>query len=1170
MSTKPRSSKPVVKPARKKAAPQATPAGTTVAKTPRKKKDTAKLVGRFAVDFAAVRSKQLQRNGLTMAPATVRGARAAAEDNPALLRLQALAARDASAPAARTSAPMAPVNVARANWTPMGPLAVPNGQTYGGARVLISGRVTAIAPHPTDGNAIFIGTSRGGVWRTRDGGTTWAALGDDQPSLAIGALALGTNNPDVLYAGTGEGNVQFYSTAYALSSAPGVYLGVGVLRSTDGGANWTLHAAALLANHSFYRIAVDRGNANRAFAATSRGLCRTTDGTTWVALSGAGLPAISTTVIACTDVLIDRSDSTGNTVYAAFWRSSIYKSANALAASPTFTQLTTGLPTGSTTSRISLKQSPSSPAHKYALVASSSDSFLGLYRTTNAAGTTWELCTNSATISLYGAFTSDVNVDPTTPDVVYVSGVELYKCQRNAMTGAWSAGNIGSNIHPDSHTFGFHPTLNQTIYSGNDGGFFVSRDGGATWDDSPNEGLCLMQYEAIDNHGSSDALVQGGTQDNGTQQYRNSPVHYHSADGDGGYCTVSKLNGNNVTHAYYANTPQRSTAAGKFGSYAGVSTGLNGNGLFYPPAAISPSSDRIAWGTDVINIDNAMGTGGWPGSGVSLPGINGRVSAVSFTSNSLIYCATTSGQVYRLDLSGATWTARALHVAPLPTGQWIWDVHSLPGDANTVVVAFSGFGLAQHVWRGTVPAAGTAAWFAVSNGLPDVPMYALAFGSATQWFVGTDIGAFRSTDAGANWANFSQGLPNTAIYDLRLRQGSNLLRAATHGRGLWELRIDLTTQPTVDIFVRDHIMDTGRAMGGVPVPAAWEDTTRYIALNDLCFWWHCADIKTDAPPSWQLLPGEANYLNFETRLVHENPEKGNQNRVYVQVHNRGPLAAANVTVKIMTAGASAGLPDLPADFWTAWPNSAGDANWTPVGAPQTIATLDPLRPTVLQWDWTPDASADAHSCMLVVIDSPSDPVPASTKANFNIAQLITAEKRAGLKNLHLVNLLPSVIRPLPFYLHGSRGLKNSYLLRIPALAHPELRMGMLLSKGLSERLVAAELPRGLKVSRLAATDLARLKQYWLKNEMRSDASWERFLKTFDVSRQFSVDPLSKGVELPLSIRAGTREVIMLLIRSGELKQVKVSPLATLTLQQATARGEVVGGSTFVFKTAKPH
>ncbi|MEO8655666.1 MAG: hypothetical protein ABI409_16180, partial [Ramlibacter sp.] len=490
------------------------------------KKNPDKLIGRFSQDFAAMRGEMLQRANL-VPPGTVHAAAGlAGESNPALLRLKALTERDQPGPAAHVTAP---VSAALPNWTPLGPLAVPGGQTYGGPRILISGRVTAVAPHPTDGNTIFLGTSRGGVWRTQDGGATWAALGDNQPSLAIGALAMGTSNPNVLYAGTGEGNVQFYSTAYTLDSAPGVYLGVGVLRSTDGGATWALQASTLLSNHSFYRIAVDRNNADRAFAATSRGLCRTTNGATWDALGGGGLPAISTSVIACTDVLIDRGDSTGNTVYAAFWGSGIYKSTNALSASPTFTQLTTGLPAGGSTSRISLKQSASSPERKYALVASGSDTFQGLYRTTNAAGTSWELCTSSPTIQLYGAFTSDVNVDPTTPDVVYVSGVELYKCQRNATTGAWSVSNIGTNIHPDSHTFGFHPTLNQTLYSGNDGGFFVSRDGGATWDDKPNEGLCLLQYEAIDNHASSDAIVQCGTQDNGTQQFRNSPVHYHSA-----------------------------------------------------------------------------------------------------------------------------------------------------------------------------------------------------------------------------------------------------------------------------------------------------------------------------------------------------------------------------------------------------------------------------------------------------------------------------------------------------------------------------------------------------------------------------------------------------------------------------------------------------------------
>ena len=1159
------------KAAPKKTATKATtkaPAKKTAARRPRK--DTTKLVGRFSVDFAAPQATQRSRaltepTGAPAVPAAPAAEAPAAEQNVALRRLRALEERDA-ADRPRPRGAM-PVDVSKPNWTPLGPLAVPGGQTYGGARVLISGRVTAIAPHPTDGDRIYIGTSRGGVWRTDDAGQTWRALGDDQPSLAIGALAIGVNDPQVLYAGTGEGNLQLYSSQFGLSSAPGVYLGLGVLRSTDGGDSWVNHATSLLANHSFYRIAVDPQNANHAFAATSRGLCRTTDGFSWTVLTGSGLPPVTSQgpVIACTDVLVDRSDPSGNTLYAAFWGSGLYRSTNALASTPTFTQLTTGLPSGTSTSRISLAQSASSPAHTYALIANSSDAFLGVYRTSTAAGTTWQLCTSDTTIELYGAFTSDIKVDPTTPDIVYVSGVELYKCQRNPVSNAWSVSNVGANIHPDSHAFGFHPSLNQTIYSGNDGGFFVSHDGGATWDDTPNEGLCLMQYEAIDNHALSDAVVQCGTQDNGTQQYRNSPVHYHSADGDGGYCTISKVNGNNVTHSYYSNQVERSTAAGKFGTYANISMGLNGNGLFYPPSAVSPTSERLAWATTVVNVDDTMGTGGWPGTGVALPGLVGKVSAVTFANDTLIYCATTSGQVYRLDLSGGTWTTRALHTAPLPAGVWIWDIQSLPGNADTVLVAFSGFGLSDHVWKGVVPATGAATWTAVSAGLPDVPMYALSLGSTNEWFVGTDIGVFRTTNAGSGWSNYSQGLPNTAIYDLRLRQGGTLLRAASHGRGLWEIRTDLTAQPTVDLFVRSHVMDTGRAGGSAVESAAWEDPTRYVDLNTPCYWWDCADIKTDAPPSWQLQPSEVDYLSFETRLVHESPEKGNQNRVYVQVHNRGPLVANDVTVKVMAAGASAGLPDLPADFWSTWPNSAGDANWTPVGSPQSIATLEPLRPTVLEWTWTPSPAADAHTCLIVVADSPSDPIPASAKV-FDTASLVTSEKHVGLKNLHVVNLLPNVFLPIPLYFHAPGLQRRRYIARLPAFDIPGVRVTMLLSKALSKRLQGAQALRGLSSATFSKADLSRLERRWTSDEMRPEASWSELLKTHDLTRQYRVDRRVGQVDVPLRAAAGDRDEIILLVRTGS-EPASPAPVR-VTVQQLTTKAEVVGGSTFVFKAGE--
>src|SRR5689334_13538028 len=113
------------------------------------------------------------------------------------------------------------------NWVQLGPTAIPKGQTYSATRVLVTGRVTAIVVDPTNSNIIYIGTAQGGVWKTTDGGLTWAARTDNEVSLAIGALAMDQANHLILYAGTGEGNFSGDS-----------YYGNGVLRSIDGGNTW--------------------------------------------------------------------------------------------------------------------------------------------------------------------------------------------------------------------------------------------------------------------------------------------------------------------------------------------------------------------------------------------------------------------------------------------------------------------------------------------------------------------------------------------------------------------------------------------------------------------------------------------------------------------------------------------------------------------------------------------------------------------------------------------------------------------------------------------------------------------------------------------------------------------------------------------------------------------
>jgi hypothetical protein len=92
-----------------------------------------------------------------------------------------------------------------ATWTEIGPFPIPNGQTET-TPMSVTGRVTAFAIDPTAHTTVYLGTANGGVWRSLDGGTTWAAIFDTATSLAIGALALAPSDHTILYVGTGEAN----------------------------------------------------------------------------------------------------------------------------------------------------------------------------------------------------------------------------------------------------------------------------------------------------------------------------------------------------------------------------------------------------------------------------------------------------------------------------------------------------------------------------------------------------------------------------------------------------------------------------------------------------------------------------------------------------------------------------------------------------------------------------------------------------------------------------------------------------------------------------------------------------------------------------------------------------------------------------------------------------
>ena len=159
------------------------------------------------------------------------------------------------------------------NWQPIGAGPVPNATgTTTGRFPAISGRVAAIAIDPIISSIIYIGTASGGVWKSIDNGFTWSPKTDYQTNLAIGFIAIDPFNSSRIFAGTGE---------YAFSN------GNGILRSEDGGANWTEVATGIFERSSISRIIFDVTDttSKRIFLASTIGVYESIDsGVNWTIL----------------------------------------------------------------------------------------------------------------------------------------------------------------------------------------------------------------------------------------------------------------------------------------------------------------------------------------------------------------------------------------------------------------------------------------------------------------------------------------------------------------------------------------------------------------------------------------------------------------------------------------------------------------------------------------------------------------------------------------------------------------------------------------------------------------------------------------------------------------------------------------------------------------------
>jgi len=710
----------------------------------------------------------------------------------------------------------------------------------------IGGRTRALLIDPNDPNVFYAAGVAGGVWKSTNSGRSWSALGDLLPNIAVSSLAFDPTNTQVIYAGTGEGFFNSDSTR-----GGGVFKTI-----NGGTSWAQLESTSTSDFFFVNKIVISTNDHNRVYCATRTGVWRSPDGGQSWTRSLNPLNAASITVNGgCLDLAI-RTDQPTDYLFAScgtMVQATIYRNTNAGDPgngtwTPVFTDPSLG--------RTSLAISRSEQNVIYALGSSiASGSFnlglLGVFRSTsNGDEGSWETrVTNTDSTKLntvllsnpIAAFQSNcggggssflnqgwydniIAVDPVDSNRVWVGGIDLFRSDDGGTNWGlasywWTSKNDVHYAHADQHGIIFHPqydgTNNRVMFVTNDGGVFRTDNARAatakgttaacntdntqvTWTSLNNDYGVTQFYHGLPY--PSGRTYFAGAQDNGTLRGSDSiGLNWSEVfGGDGGYVALDPTGSDTI----YVETTRLSLRKSENGglSFRSVNFGINessNNFLFINPFLMDPSIPQRLWtgGRMVWRTDDAAESWSQANAGVQ----GGTVSAIAVADSDSNRVLVGTGRRFGDDLGGFIHRTN-IGLTSGPSTDWpavqpragfvSWLAFD-PNDPNIAYATYSTFS-GTHVWKSTDSG---ASWTGIDGngdtGIPDVPVHTVVVdpSNSQTLYVGTDIGVFVSLNGGSSWARENTGFANTVVDSLSIGSfGSNLsLFAFTHGRGAWRV-----------------------------------------------------------------------------------------------------------------------------------------------------------------------------------------------------------------------------------------------------------------------------------------------------------------------------------------------------------------------------------------------
>ncbi|MEZ6015180.1 MAG: glycosyl hydrolase [Planctomycetota bacterium] len=684
------------------------------------------------------------------------------------------------------------------------------------------GRSCAVAGVPGARETFWMGSTGGGVWRTDDGGRTWRNRSDGTFGGSIGAIAVAPSDPNVVWVGTGEktvrGNVSHGDGVWRTVDGGETWAHVGLADSR--------HICRLRVHPTDPETAYVAALGHLFGPNPQRGVYRTTDGgATWQRV------LFVDEEVGAVDLCLDPKNprtlyATTWRVLRTPWSlesggagSGLWKSVDG---GDTWTELTgnPGLPKG-VLGIGAITVSPSNPRNLYAILEAEDG---GVFRSRDA-GATWSKVNDERKLRQRAWYYTRIQADPVDAEAVYVLNVGLHR----SIDGGRTFEGVRTP-HSDNHDLWIDPVDPTRMIESNDGGANVSFDGGATWSSQDNQPTAQMYRVSVDT--SEPYRLLGGQQDNSALRIKSRAygaggigerefeataggesghVVAHPDDPDlvfggsyGGYLTLENhRTGESRTVTVWPDNPMGYGAEGMryrfqwsfpifFSPHAGEAGAgralYAGSNVLFRSTDLGASWEAIS--PDLTRNDKAkLGPSGGP---ITKDNTGVEYYCTIFTGfespreRGVIWVGSDDGRVHVTRDAGVSWT----DVTPAELPEWtqvndlVFDPHR-PGGAYLAGTRYKLDDFTPYLFHTEDYG---VHWRRIDAGIPRDHFTRAVLADPVRaglLAAGTERGLYVSLDNGASWAPFQAGLPLVPITDLEVYRGDWI--AATQGRGYWIL-----------------------------------------------------------------------------------------------------------------------------------------------------------------------------------------------------------------------------------------------------------------------------------------------------------------------------------------------------------------------------------------------